>query len=288
MTDKPAPDGADTGRVILAGAPLGQACDASARLVDALGSAPVIAAEDTRRLRRLASDLGVTIVGRVLSFFEGNEDGRVPQLIELLKAGQDVLMITDAGMPSVSDPGYRLVAAALADDIAVTVLPGPSAVTTAIAISGLPVDRFCFEGFLPRRSGARRKALAELAGERRTMVFFESPHRVGEALADLAEVFGPERPAAVCRELTKTYEEVKRASLSELAEWATGEVRGEITLVVGGATAQSEADVGDLAELVAVRELAGETRKEAIAAVAQQAGLPKRAVFDAVVASKSR
>jgi 16S rRNA (cytidine1402-2'-O)-methyltransferase len=288
MTAMTPPDPASIGRVILAGAPLGQASDASARLVGALGSVPVIAAEDTRRLRRLASDLGVTIGGRVLSFFEGNEDGRVPQLVELLKAGQDVLVITDAGMPSVSDPGYRLVAAALAENIGVTVLPGPSAVTSAIAISGLPVDRFCFEGFLPRKPSARRKALAELATERRTMVFFESTHRLGESLADLAEAFGPDRPAAVCRELTKTYEEVKRAGLAELAEWAKGEVRGEITLVVGGATAPAEPVGADLAGLVAVREQAGESRKEAIAAIAQQVGLPKRAVFDAVVASKSR
>jgi 16S rRNA (cytidine1402-2'-O)-methyltransferase len=288
MTAMTPPDPASIGRVILAGAPLGQASDASARLVGALGSVPVIAAEDTRRLRRLAADLGVTIGGRVLSFFEGNEDGRVPQLVELLKAGQDVLVITDAGMPSVSDPGYRLVAAALAENIGVTVLPGPSAVTSAIAISGLPVDRFCFEGFLPRKPSARRKALAELATERRTMVFFESTHRLGESLADLAEAFGRDRPAAVCRELTKTYEEVKRAGLAELAEWAKGEVRGEITLVVGGATAPAEPVGADLAGLVAVREQAGESRKEAIAAIAQQVGLPKRAVFDAVVASKSR
>jgi 16S rRNA (cytidine1402-2'-O)-methyltransferase len=277
-----------SGRVILAGAPLGQAADASARLVAALGSAPVIAAEDTRRLHRLASDLGVTITGRVLSFFEGNEEGRVPQLIGHLTQGQDVLVVTDAGMPSVSDPGYRLVAAALEAGIPVTVLPGPSAVTTAIAISGLPVDRFCFEGFLPRKGSGRRKLLAELATERRTMVFFESPHRLADSLADLAEAFGPDRPAAVCRELTKTYEEVRRASLADLTNWAQGEVRGEITLVVGGAPEpSSELEPDELAELVRARELAGESRKEAIAAVAAQARVPKRAVFDAVVASKS-
>jgi 16S rRNA (cytidine1402-2'-O)-methyltransferase len=277
-----------SGRVILAGAPLGQAADASARLVAALGSAPVIAAEDTRRLHRLASDLGVTITGRVLSFFEGNEEGRVPQLIGYLTQGQDVLVVTDAGMPSVSDPGYRLVAAALEAGLPVTVLPGPSAVTTAIAISGLPVDRFCFEGFLPRKGSGRRKLLAELATERRTLVFFESPHRLADALADLAEAFGPDRPAAVCRELTKTYEEVRRGSLAELTDWAQGEVRGEITLVIGGAPESSaELDPDVLAELVRVRELAGESRKEAIAAVAAQARVPKRAVFDAVVASKS-
>jgi 16S rRNA (cytidine1402-2'-O)-methyltransferase len=281
------PEAVAAGRVILAGGPLGQAADASSRLVAALSTAPVIAAEDTRRLRRLASDLGVSITARVLSFFEGNEDGRVPQLIELLKGGQDVLVITDAGMPSVSDPGYRLVAAALAEDIGVTVLPGPSAVTTAIAISGLPVDRFCFEGFLPRKAGARRATLTELASERRTMVFFESPHRLAEALADLVAAFGPDRPAAVCRELTKTYEEVKRGTVAELAEWARGDVKGEITLVVGGATEKADLPAADLAARVNAREQAGESRKEAIAAVAQQAGVPKRAVFDAVVASKS-
>jgi 16S rRNA (cytidine1402-2'-O)-methyltransferase len=279
--------GEDVGRVLLAGTPLGQASDASARLIWALGNTPVIAAEDTRRLHRLAADLGVTITGRVLSFFEGNEDGRVPQLIEHLKQGQDVLVVTDAGMPSVSDPGYRLVAAALAEDIAVTVLPGPSAVTTAVAISGLPVDRFCFEGFLPRKASARRKALAELAPERRTMVFFESPHRLAESLADLAAVFGSERSAAVCRELTKTYEEVKRGSLAELADWAQREVRGEITLVVAGAKAEPvSAEPDELAGQVAAREQAGESRKEAIAGVAARAGVPKRLVFDAVVAAK--
>jgi 16S rRNA (cytidine1402-2'-O)-methyltransferase len=275
--------------VILAGRPLGRATDASARLVDALGSAPVIAAEDTRRLRRLASDLSVQITGRVLSFFEGNEEGRVPQLIGHLKQGQDVLVVTDAGMPSVSDPGYRLVVAALKEGIEVTVLPGPSAVTTAIAISGLPVDRFCFEGFLPRKASGRRKALAELAAERRTMVFFESPHRLAEALADLAEAFGADRPAAVCRELTKTYEEVKRGSLRELAAWATGEVRGEITLVVGGAVQTATViAAGDLADMVGVRERAGESRKDAIAAIAANTGIAKRIVFDAVVEQKSR
>jgi 16S rRNA (cytidine1402-2'-O)-methyltransferase len=269
---------------------LGQAADASARLVQALGTAPVIAAEDTRRLHRLAADLGVQITGRVLSFFEGNEEGRVPQLIELLQQGADVLVVTDAGMPSVSDPGYRLVAAALAEGIGVTTLPGPSAVTTAIAISGLPVNRFCFEGFLPRKGSGRRKLLAELEHERRTMVFFESPHRLADSLADLVACFGPDRPAAVCRELTKTYEEVKRGALAELADWAQGDVRGEITLVVAGVP-PGRADAledTDLVGLVLARELAGETRKEAIAAVATQLGVPKRLVFEAVVAAKSR
>jgi 16S rRNA (cytidine1402-2'-O)-methyltransferase len=282
-------DGAGSGRLILAGTPLGRPSDASTGLAAALATVPVIAAEDTRRLQRLAIDLGVRPAGRVLSFFEGNEQGRVPQLIELLRAGQDVLVVTDAGMPSVSDPGYRLVVAAIEAGVTVTSLPGPSAVTTALAVSGLAVDRFCFEGFLPRKAGGRRKLLADLAAERRTMVFFESPHRLAASLADLAAALGEDRPAAVCRELTKTYEQVKRAGLAELAVWAAGnEVRGEITLVVAGAAdAVGQLDTAELAELVAIREAAGESRREAIAAVAGQAGLPKRSVFDAVVAVKS-
>jgi 16S rRNA (cytidine1402-2'-O)-methyltransferase len=197
-------------------------------------------------------------------------------------------VVTDAGMPSVSDPGYRLVAAAVAENLPVTVLPGPSAVTTALAVSGLPVDRFCFEGFLPRRPGERRRALAALAGEPRTLVFFEAPHRLAAALDDLVAAFGAERPAAVCRELTKTYEEVRRGTLGELATWAAGDVRGEITLVVGGAplAVAAEAPPEELAAAVAEREAAGEPRKEAIAAVAVAHGVPKRQVFDAVVAAK--
>ncbi|HEY2300198.1 MAG TPA: 16S rRNA (cytidine(1402)-2'-O)-methyltransferase [Jatrophihabitans sp.] len=276
-----------SGRVLLAATPLGRAADASARLRTALAEAPVIAAEDTRRLRRLCQDLEVTPRGRIVSFFEANETRRVPQLLDTLRAGEDVLVVTDAGMPSVSDPGYRLVAAAVEEQIPVTALPGPSAVTTALAVSGLPVDRFCFEGFLPRRAGERRRALAALADEPRTLVFFEAPHRLGDTLADLAAEFGPDRPAAVCRELTKTYEEVRRGGLGELAEWAAGEVRGEITLVVSGAVAVSAPAVPqELAEAVAAREAAGQARKEAIADVARERGLPKRDVFDAVVAHK--
>jgi 16S rRNA (cytidine1402-2'-O)-methyltransferase len=249
----------------------------------------VIAAEDTRRLQRLCRDLDVTPTGRVLSFFEGNETSRVPQLLDALRAGDDVLVVTDAGMPSVSDPGYRLVAAAVADGVAVTALPGPSAVTTALAVSGMPVDRFCFEGFLPRKAGERRRALAELSRERRTLVFFEAPHRLADALRDLADAFGPDRSAAVCRELTKTYEEIRRGTLAELAEWAGGDVRGEITLVVAGAPDEPATDVGPdaLAAEVANREQAGQPRKEAIADVARERGVPKRAVFDAVVAAKA-
>jgi 16S rRNA (cytidine1402-2'-O)-methyltransferase len=283
-------DSEATGRVILAGVPLGQAGDASARLRAALASAPVIAAEDTRRLRRLCADLEVTPTGRIVSFFEANEAARIPGLLDALRSGQDVLVVTDAGMPSVSDPGYRLVAAAVAAGFGVTALPGPSAVITALAVSGLPVDRFCFEGFLPRKGGERRRALAALAAEPRTMVFFEAPHRLAAALGDLVDAFGASRRAVVCRELTKTYEEVRRGGLGELAEWAAGEVRGEITLVVAGAEpgGPSEVNAVELASEVAAREAAGQPRKEAITAVALANAVPKRLVFDAVVAAKPR
>jgi 16S rRNA (cytidine1402-2'-O)-methyltransferase len=281
-------DAEETGRVILAGVPLGQAGDASARLRAALASAPVIAAEDTRRLRRLCADLDIRPTGRVVSFFDANEAARVPGLLDALRSGHDVLVITDAGMPSVSDPGYRLVAAAVAAGLDVTALPGPSAVTTALAVSGLPVDRFCFEGFLPRKAGERRRALGALAAESRTMVFFEAPHRLAAAVRDLAAAFGADRQAAVCRELTKTYEEVRRGGLGELADWAAGEVRGEITLVVAGAEADASdrAEPEALAAAVAEAEQAGASRKDAIAAVARVHGRPKREVFDAVVAAK--
>jgi 16S rRNA (cytidine1402-2'-O)-methyltransferase len=281
-------DAEETGRVILAGVPLGQAGDASARLRAALASAPVIAAEDTRRLRRLCADLDIRPTGRVVSFFDANEAARVPGLLDALRSGHDVLVITDAGMPSVSDPGYRLVAAAVAAGLDVPALSGPSAVTTALAVSGLPVDRFCFEGFLPRKAGERRRALGALAAESRTMVFFEAPHRLAAALRDLAAAFGADRQAAVCRELTKTYEEVRRGGLGELADWAAGEVRGEITLVVAGAEADASdrAEPEALAAAVAEAEQAGASRKDAIAAVARVHGRPKREVFDAVVAAK--
>ncbi|MEV7775326.1 16S rRNA (cytidine(1402)-2'-O)-methyltransferase [Kitasatospora sp. NPDC086791] len=278
-----------TGVLVLAGTPIGDVSDAPPRLVHELATADVIAAEDTRRLRRLTQALGVTPAGRVVSYFEGNEVGRTPELVEALRGGARVLLVTDAGMPSVSDPGYRLVAAAVEADVKVTAVPGPSAVLTALALSGLPVDRFTFEGFLPRKTGDRARQLASIAAEPRTMVFFEAPHRIAEALAAMAAAFGPERPAAVCRELTKTYEEVKRGPIGELAAWAADGVKGEITVVVAGAppAAPQELTPAELARLVAVREEAGERRKEAIAAVAVELSLPKREVFDAVVAAKA-
>ncbi|CAM5420177.1 Ribosomal RNA small subunit methyltransferase I OS=Kitasatospora aureofaciens OX=1894 GN=rsmI PE=3 SV=1 [Kitasatospora aureofaciens] len=277
-----------TGVLVLAGTPIGDVSDAPPRLLTELATADVIAAEDTRRLRRLTQALGVTPAGRVVSYFEGNEVGRTPELVEALLGGARVLLVTDAGMPSVSDPGYRPVAAAVEADVKVTAVPGPSAVLTALALSGLPVDRFTFEGFLPRKAGDRARQLASIAAEPRTMVFFEAPHRIAEALAAMAEAFGPERPAAVCRELTKTYEEVKRGPIGELAAWAAEGVKGEITVVVAGAppAAPRELTPAELARLVAVREEAGERRKEAIAAVAVELSVPKREVFDAVVAAK--
>jgi 16S rRNA (cytidine1402-2'-O)-methyltransferase len=273
----------------LAGTPIGDIADAPPRLAEELAGADVVAAEDTRRLRRLTQALGVTPKGRVVSYFEGNESARTPELVEELVSGARVLLVTDAGMPSVSDPGYRLVAAAVERDVKVTAVPGPSAVLTALALSGLPVDRFCFEGFLPRKAGERLSRLREVAGERRTLVYFEAPHRLDDTLAAMAEVFGAERRAAVCRELTKTYEEVKRGPLGELAAWAAEGVRGEITVVVEGAPERGAQEVSaeELVRRVRVREEAGERRKEAIAAVAAEAGLPKRQVFDAVVAAKN-
>jgi 16S rRNA (cytidine1402-2'-O)-methyltransferase len=278
---------APDGLLVLAGTPIGDPDDAPPALIRELAAADVIAAEDTRRLRRLAVALAADVPGRIVSYFEGNEAARTPELVEALSAGGRVLLVTDAGMPSVSDPGYRLVAAAVAARIRVTAVPGPSAVLTALAVSGLPMDRFCFEGFLPRRSGERSRRLTTLRDEERTMVFFESRHRLAAALDAMVLAFDDDRRAAVCRELTKTHEEVRRGTLGELAAWARGGVLGEITIVVAGATtARAVATVEQAAALVAEREAAGAARKEAIAAVARDFGLPKRAVYAAVVARR--
>ncbi|HEX5510230.1 MAG TPA: 16S rRNA (cytidine(1402)-2'-O)-methyltransferase, partial [Actinomycetales bacterium] len=249
------------GRLVLAGTPIGDVADAPPRLAELIATADVVAAEDTRRLRRLAGALGVTPSGKVVSFHEHNESARAQELVDEVRAGRTVLVVTDAGMPSVSDPGYRVVDAAVRADVPVTAVPGPSAVLTALALSGLPTDRFCFEGFLPRKAGERRNVLAELAEERRTMVFFEAPHRLDATLAAMVEAFGPDRRAAVCRELTKTYEEVRRGPLTELAAWAAGDVRGEITIVVDGAT-QQHVDVASLVGHVIERVDAGERLKD--------------------------
>jgi 16S rRNA (cytidine1402-2'-O)-methyltransferase len=282
--DQRVPESTVPGVLVLAATPIGRVSDAPPRLAEELATADVVAAEDTRRLRRLTSDLGVEVTGRIVSYFEGNESARTPALVEALLAGDRVLVVTDAGMPSVSDPGYRLVAAAVEQDIAITAVPGPSAVLTALAVSGLPVDRFCFEGFLPRKTGERARRLSALEREQRTMVFFEAPHRTAAALTAMASAFGDDRRAAVCRELTKTHEEVRRAGLAALAQWAEAGVRGEVTIVVEGAGDHVDVptDPGSLAALVAEEERAGAGRKDAILDVARRAGLPKRVVYDAV------
>ena len=271
--------------LILAATPLGNPGDASTRLKLAIESATIIAAEDSRRFHRLCTDIDVTFTAKVLSFFEGNEEERSRELLNELSAGATVLVVSDAGMPTISDPGFRLMRDAIQQGIEVSVIPGPSAVTMAVALSGLPTDRFTFEGFLPRASGARLATYEKLRHEERTMVFFEAPHRLGDSLGDAVTVFGSTRRGAICREMTKRYEETIRGTLSELSTWAdSNEVLGEITLVVEGAVADSAAMTAD--EMVArVREFeaAGMDRKTAIASVAQEFGIAKRLVYAAVV-----
>jgi 16S rRNA (cytidine1402-2'-O)-methyltransferase len=273
------------GRLLLGATPLGQPSDASPRLINALGDADVVAAEDTRRVRTLARALDVRITGRVVSMFDQVEAARVPALVDEIKAGATVLVVTDAGMPVISDPGYRLVVACVDAGVQVTCLPGPSAVTTALAVSGLPSEKFCFEGFAPRKSAARRTWLASLADERRTCVFFESPRRLAACLHDAVEQLGGARPAVVCRELTQVHEEVVRGSLEELAVWAADGVLGEITVVLAGASPPA-----DLPALVArVKELVadGVRVKDACGEVAAaHPGVRSRALYDAVVRSR--
>jgi len=254
-------------------------------LRDLLEGADVVAAEDTRRTRALAARLGVSIGGRVLSFHEHNESGRLVELVELVRGGATVLVVSDAGMPTVSDPGFRAVAAAVAEGLDVTCAPGPSAVLAALALSGLATDRFCFEGFVPRKAGERARMLGALADEPRTMVFFEAPHRLAETLAAMAAAFGDERRGAVCRELTKTYEEVVRAPLSELASWAQGEVRGEIVVVVAGAVPR-EADLDALVAEVLARSAAGERLKDVVRDLAGSSGVGQRELYAAALAAR--
>ena len=272
------------GVLVLAATPIGDISDASPRLRALLQTSDVVAAEDTRRLRRLAAGLEVEISGRVVSYHEHNEGARTRDLVERMTTGQTVLLVTDAGMPSVSDPGYRLVAAAIEAGVRVTPAPGPSAALAALAVSGLPVDRFCFEGFLPRKGGQRRERLRGLVHEPRTMVFFEAPHRLAEVLIDMAELWGADRAAAVCRELTKTYEEVKRGGLADLATWAADGVRGEITVVVAGASSTPLEQTDDeLRDAVRALEASGSSRRDAVDAIAATTGLPRRRVYNAAI-----
>ncbi|WP_235523264.1 16S rRNA (cytidine(1402)-2'-O)-methyltransferase [Cellulomonas sp. Root485] len=278
-----------SGRLVLAATPIGNTEDASAHLRRLLAEADVVAAEDTRRLRDLARRLGVEIGGRVLSFHEHNEVERSAEVLAVVAGGGTVVVVTDAGMPAVSDPGFRVVGAAVAAGLPVTAAPGPSAVLTALALSGLPTDRFCFEGFPPRKPGERARAFELLADERRTMVFFEAPHRLDDTLAAMAVAFGGDRPAAVCRELTKTYEEIVRGPLSTLTEWASADqVRGEIVVVVGGAVKAVELSTADLVAEVLSRTDTGDRLKDAVAEVAAAAGVPKRDLYAAALAAKPR
>lgn len=274
------------GRLLLGATPLGQPGDASARLVAALARADIIAAEDTRRVRQLAQSLEVKPVGRVTSLFDQNEASRVPMLLEAIRSGATVLVVSDAGMPLINDPGYRLVSACAEAGLTVSCLPGPSAVTTALAVSGLPSDRFCFEGFPPRKHAARVAWFGALAAEQRTCVFFESPRRLADTLRDAVAALGPDRRAVVCRELTKTHEEIRRGSLGELADWADDGVLGEVTVVLAGAV--PHADVGSLVEQVNERVAAGERVKDACAEViAANPGAPsRRDLYDAVLRSR--
>ncbi len=275
----------DPGVLVLAATPIGDVADASPALRRALLDADVIAAEDTRRFRDLCRRLDLEPTARVVSYFEGNEAGRVEVLLEALTDGLDVVVVTDAGMPVVSDPGFRIVQAAIDAGVGVTAVPGPSAVLTALALSGLPTDRFTFEGFASRKPGERRRALADLAAEPRTMVFFEAPHRLEAFLTDAASALGEDRPAAVCRELTKTYEEVRRGTLAELAGWAQGEVRGEITVVIGGAVARAGSLEDAVADVLA-QVADGERFKNAVSAAAARHGIAKQAVYDAAIAAR--
>ena len=277
-------------KLLIAGVPLGNPGDASARLISAISSASIIAAEDSRRFQRLCQDLGVSTQAKVLSFFEGNEEERTDQLLNELKNGADVLVVTDAGMPTVSDPGYKLVRSAIDANIPVEVLPGPSAVTTALALSGLPTDRFCFEGFVPRTQGAREKFFESIRFESRTIVLFEAPHRLIDTLNVALNILGADRKAALCREMTKTYEETVRGDLTTLIEWANSkEVLGEITIVIEGASSSAK-EINREKIVAAVRKLesVGMDRKEAVASIAAELNLPKREVFDAMVAAKNQ
>jgi 16S rRNA (cytidine1402-2'-O)-methyltransferase len=271
------------GQLILAATPLGNILDASPRLKETLEQADLIAAEDTRRAKRLFADLNLEIKAPVISLFEENEIEKIPDIIEKLKSGLKVVVISDAGTPAISDPGYRLVTKAIEENISITVIPGPSAVLSALVLSGLPTDRFSFEGFIARKGKERTEILNNLNTQSRTMVIFESPRRTLQTLQDIQEIVGDERKAAVVREISKTYEEVIRGSLKELVAWANSkEVLGEITLVIAGVenTGKKEVDeqaIGEVKQLIA----AGSSFKDAVQEVSTQRGLSRRELYEA-------
>jgi len=274
--------------LILAATPIGNLSDASARLIEHLGSAKFIAAEDTRTLLKLARGLGVKLDAKLFSLHEHNEAERVTQLLEIA-ATEDVLVVSDAGMPTVSDPGFVLVRAAIEAGIEVTVVPGPSAVLAALAVSGLPTDRFSFEGFLPRKSGERKKLFQSLLLETRTMVFFESPHRIDDSLKDALTVFGPERQATVSRELTKKFEQTVRGTIPELLEWSANPTKGELVLVIAGNTEAnvSTASMEDLLEEVEQGRSEGLSLKQSVAKVAEAHSLSKSDLYQQVLDSRA-
>jgi 16S rRNA (cytidine1402-2'-O)-methyltransferase len=267
--------------LILAATPIGNLSDASPRLLEHLKSSKFIAAEDTRSLLKLANSLGVKLNARLFSLHEHNEGERISQLLEIA-AEEDVLVVSDAGMPTVSDPGFLLVRAAVDAGLEVTVIPGPSAVLSALAVSGLPTDRFTFEGFLPRKSGDRKKSFEGLLREPRTMVFFESPHRIHESLKDAASVFGDDRLATVSRELTKKFEHTERGKLADLVAWAESEPRGEMVLVIAGAPSL-EIKTENLVEQVLALTDEGTGLKVAVAEIAQAAGASKSELYQLVL-----
>lgn len=276
------------GTLVVAAAPIGNSGDATGRLKEVISKSTFVAAEDSRKFARLCKDLGIEHRAKVISFFEGNERERLDELERALTEHDEVLLITDSGMPGVSDPGYRAINLALEKNFPIQVLPGASAVTTALVLSGLPSDRFAFEGFAPRTDVARDKFLEELAEEERTMIFFEAPHRIAAFLQSATKSFGENRRAAVCREMTKTYEEVQRGTLAELFDWANSkEMLGEFTIVISGFSKRDVTHSEDeIAGLVKRLESAGISRKEAISTVAKELGVPKRSVFDIMVSHK--
>lgn len=276
------------GVLILGGTPIGNLADASDRLRTELATADLIAVEDTRKLRTLASGLGVRTRGRVIVNHDHNEEERSETIVQAVQDGQRVLLLSDAGMPTISDPGYVAAAAVAEADLPVTVVPGPSAALTALALSGLPTGRFTFEGFLARKGSERTRRLASLAGEERTMIFYESPHRTAATLADFVQTFGADRRGTVSRELTKLHEEVRRGTLAELAEWAASErIRGEIVIIVEGAQTPETPEARDIVQLVLDRVTGGERLKSACAAVAAETGTSKRDLYEAALAARS-
>lgn len=278
----------ESGVLILGGTPIGNLADASDRLRTELATADLIAVEDTRKLRTLASGLGVRTRGRVIVNHDHNEEERSETIVQAVQDGQRVLLLSDAGMPTISDPGYVAAAAVAEADLPVTVVPGPSAALTALALSGLPTGRFTFEGFLARKGSERTRRLASLAGEERTMIFYESPHRTAATLADFVQTFGADRRGTVSRELTKLHEEVRRGTLAELAEWAASErIRGEIVIIVEGAQTPETPEAQDIVQLVLDRVTGGERLKSACAAVAAETGTSKRDLYEAALAARS-